>query len=145
MVRTIRTGDLIGQIRLTPDNSVLASQIDAPSLFSKKACIKKWSLAAEGLTKQFCDRGRNVRFALGASPASDYIVGFAASQIHKDLEGHVYAVSGRVDVWDMRSGNLIAYSGEVPRLLSYIQISPDGHWLLADRTLLQIGTNTQVE
>jgi len=142
MVRAIRTIGLIGQITLMPSDTVLVSRIDSPSFFSKKACFEKWSIATGVLTERFCDQGRNAGGALAVSTISDLVSGFA-SHIHKDFEGQVYAVSGRVDVWDMKSGNLLAYSEEIPRLVSYIQVSPDGHWLLADQTLLEIESNTK--
>lgn len=140
MVRSIRTDGLVGQLSLLPDESILASRIDTPGLFSKKTCIEKWSLSAATLDGEFCDPGRNVSVALAASLASGRIVGFA-SQMHKSIEGHVYAASGRVDVWDMKSGSLIASSSEIPRLVSSLQVSSNGEWVMADQTLLQLSTD----
>lgn len=137
MVKSIRTDGLIGQIMLLPGENVLASRVDTPGLFSKKACIERWNLDSGSLDSQFCDQGRNVSVALAASVAADRVVGFA-SQIHKSIEGQVYAASGRVDVWDMKSRKLIASSEEIPRLVSNLQISSNGEWVMADQVLLQL-------
>lgn len=139
IVKSIRTDGLIGQIMLLPGENVLASRIDTPGLFSKKACIERWSLDSGSLGSQFCDQGRNVSVALGASVAAGRVVGFA-SQIRKSIEGQVYAASGRVDVWDMKSGNIVASSDEIPRLVSCLQVSPNGEWVMADQTLFQLST-----
>jgi hypothetical protein len=139
MMTSVRTNGLVGQIMLLSGNNVLAASIDTPGLFSKKACIEKWSLSSGKLDGQFCDEGRNVSAALSAAPSADRVVGFA-SQIHKSIEGQVYAASGRVDVWDMRSGNLVASSDEIPHFVSSVQISANGEWVLADQVLLQLST-----
>jgi hypothetical protein len=139
MVKSIRTDGLMGQIMLLPGENTLASRIDTPGLFSKKACIERWNLDRGSLGSQFCDPGRNVSVALAASLAAGRVVGFA-SQIHKSIEGQVYAVSGRVDVWDMKSGNIVASSDEIARLVSHLQISPNGEWVMADQTLFQLTT-----
>jgi hypothetical protein len=70
---------------------------------------------------------------------AERVVGFA-SQIHKSIEGHVYAASGRVDVWNTKSGSLIASSDEIPHFVSSVQISANGEWVLADQVLLQLST-----
>ena len=137
MVKSIRTDGMIGQIEVLPGGDVVVSRIDAPGLFSKKACIERWSFNTGKLVSQFCDQGRNVSVALAVSLASSRVVGFA-SQMHKSIEGQVYAASGRVDVWDMRSGNLISSSEEIPRLVSYLQISANGEWVMADQALFQL-------
>jgi len=138
LVESIHTDGLVDQIVLLPDESVLASRADAPSIFSKKACIEKWNFGSGKLTGQFCDQGRNVVFDLGVSLASARIVG-CAYHLRKDLEGHVNIISGRVDVWDMNSGDLVARSEEMPRrLLGDIQISADGSWVMVGQTLLQL-------
>lgn len=137
MVKSIRTDGLMGQIMLLPGENVLASRIDTPGLFSRKTCIERWNLDSGSLSSQFCDQGRNVSVALSASVAADRVVGFA-SQIHKSIEGQVYAASGRVDVWDMKSGKLIASSEEIPRLVSNLQISANGEWVMAGQVLLQL-------
>jgi WD40 repeat protein len=139
MVKSIRTDGLIGQIMLLPGENVLASRIDTPGLFSKKACIERWNLDSGSLGSQFCDQDRNVSVALGASVAAGRVVGFA-SQIRKSIEGQVYAVSGRVDVWDMKSGNIVASSDEIPRLVSYLQISANGEWVIGDQMLFRLRT-----
>jgi len=125
---------------LLPNESVLASRTDPPGIFSKKACIEKWNFGSGKLTGQFCDQGRNVVFDLGVSLASARIVG-CAYHLRKDLEGHVNVVSGRVDVWDMNSGDFVARSEEMPRrLLGPIQISPDGSWVMVGQILFQLST-----
>jgi hypothetical protein len=139
MVNSIRTDGLIGQIMLLPGEDILAASIGTPGLFSKKTCIEKWSLGAGTLDSRFCDQGRTVSVALAASPATGRVVGFA-SQIRKSIEGLVYAASGRVDVWDMKSGSLIASSADVPRPISSLQVSSNGEWMMADQILLQLST-----
>jgi WD40 repeat protein len=139
ILKSIRTDGLVGQIVLLPGENILASRIDTPGLFSKKACIERWSFSTGTLGSRFCDQGRNVSVALAASPATDRVVGFA-SQMHKSIEGQVYAASGKVDVWDMKSGNIVASSDEIPRLVSHLQISPNGEWVMADQMLFQLGT-----
>jgi hypothetical protein len=139
MVKSVRTSRLVGQVVLLADNNVLAAPIDAPGLFSKKLCIERWSLNSAGLEGQFCDQGRNVFGPLSAAPAAGRVVGFA-SRPRKDLEGYVYAAPGRVDVWDIASGDLIASSDEFPSFVPSIRISADGEWILADQVLLQLST-----
>jgi len=136
MVKSIQTDDWLGQIMILPGENILASRIDTPGLFSKKTCIEEWSFNTGTLGSQFCDKGRNVSVALAVSLVAGRVVGFAA-QIHKSFEGNVYAASGRVDVWDMKSGKLIASSDEIPRLGSYIQISASGEWVMTDQALFQ--------
>jgi hypothetical protein len=137
LIRAIRTDGLVGQIALMPGDSVLASRIDTPNLFSKKLCIEKWNLATGILTSRFCDQGRQV-ILLGVSQSTDLLAGFAC-RIHKDLEGNIFSVPGRIDVWDMKMGVLVAQSEEVPRLVfADIQISPDGSWLSANQMLFRI-------
>ncbi len=144
MVKAIRTDGLIGQIALMPEDSIIASRIDTPGLFSKKLCIEKWNLGAATLTKSFCDGGRNV-IVLGRSAAANLVAGFAC-KIRKNIEGNIYSVPGRIDVWDMKSGTLIAFSEEFPHLASaQIQISPNGSWFAANQMLFQIGVNTEVQ
>jgi len=140
MVKSIRTDGLVGQVMLLSGENVLASRIDTPGLFSKKTCIEKWSFGSGSLDSQFCDKGRTVSVALAASAAAGRVVGFA-SQMHKSIEGQVYAATGRVDVWDIKSGNLIASSAELPRFVSTLQMSASGEWVVADQTLLHLGTN----
>jgi len=137
MVKSIRTDGLVGSISLIHDENVLASRIDTPGLFSKRACIERWSLDAGTLGGQFCDQGLDVNVALAVSLAADRVVG-SASQIHKSIEGQVYAASGRVDVWDMKSGDLVASSSEMPRFISWIQVSADGEWVMADQSLFRL-------
>jgi hypothetical protein len=137
MVKSARTDGLVGQIILLSGETILASRIDTPGLFSRKTCIEKWSLGAGTLDSQFCDRGRTVSVALAASLAAGRVVGFA-SQIHKSIEGQAYAASGRVDVWDMKSGSLVASSAEIPRFVSSLQISANGNWVMADQMLMQL-------
>jgi hypothetical protein len=137
MVKSIRTNGFIGQIALLPGENLLASRIDTPGRFSKKACIEKWGLDTGRLDGQFCDQHRNVNSALSASVVTGRIAGFA-SQLHQSIEGQVYAASGRVDVWDMKSGNLLASSDEISRFVSSTQVSANGEWVLADQTLLHL-------
>jgi hypothetical protein len=138
LIAAVRTDGLAGQIAVAPGGIVFASRIDTPSLFSKKVCIEKWNLGTGVLMDRFCDQGRHV-ILLGVSQTSNLLAGFGC-YIKKDLERNVYSVPGRIDVWDMKSGDLIAYSGEIPRLASAdIQISHNGSWLLANQTLFQIG------
>ena len=139
MVKSIRTDGLVGQVMLLPSGNILAARIDTPGLFSKKACIEDWSFSTGNLGNRFCDRGRNVSVALAVSLTANRVVGFA-SQMHKSIEGQVYAASGRVDLWDMKSGKIIASSDEIPRLVSHLQISPNGEWVMADQTLFQTST-----
>jgi hypothetical protein len=139
MVKSIRTDGLAGQLVLLPDETILVSRIDTPGLFSKKTCIEKWSFVAGTLDSQFCDPGRNVSVVLGASLAADRVVGFA-SHFHKSIEGQVYAVSGRIDVWDVKTGSLIASSAEIPRLVSSLQVSSNGEWVIADEMVFQLST-----
>ena len=144
MVKALRTDGLIGQIAFMPDDSVIASRIDTPGLFSKKLCIEKWNIGAAALTKSFCDDGRHV-IALGTSADANLLAGFAC-KIHRNIEGNIYSVPGRIDVWDMKSGTLIAFSEELPHLASAeIQISPNGSWLSANQMLWQIGANTEAQ
>jgi hypothetical protein len=141
LLAAIRTDGLAGQIAVGPGGIVFASRIDTPSLFSKKACIEKWNFGKGVIIDRFCDQGRHV-ILLGVSQTSNLLAGFGC-YIKKDLEGNVYSIPGRIDVWDMKSGALIAYSGEIPRLASAdIQISQNGSWLLANQTLFRIGIAT---
>lgn len=139
MIKSIRTDGLVGQTMLLSGENILASRIDTPGLFSKKTCIEKWSFSSGTLDSQFCDQGRTVSAALAASVTAGRVVGFA-SQIHKSIEGQVYAASGRVDVWDIKSGSLIASSADVPHFVSSLQVSSSGEWVMADQMLLQIST-----
>ena len=139
MLTAVRTNGPVGQVIVLSDNSVLAASIDTPGLFSKKACAEKWNLSSGKLDEQFCTEGRDVSAALSASPSVGRVVGFS-SQIHKSLERLVYAASGRINVWDMSSGNLVASSDEIPNLVSSLQMSADGEWVLADQVLLQLST-----
>ncbi len=139
MVKSIRTDGLVGQIMLLSGETILASRIDTPSLFSKKTCIEKWSFGSETLNSQFCDQRRNVSVALGASLATGRLVGFA-SQLHKSIEGQVYAASGSIDAWDIKTGSLIASSAEIPKLVSSVQVSSNGEWIMADQMLMQLTT-----
>lgn len=119
------------------DEKVLATSIDAPGLFSKKACIEKWNLKSARFEEQFCDQGRSVIGSLSAAPARGYVVGFACRP-RKDIEGQVYAAPGRVDVFDMTSGALVASSDEVPDFVSSLRISPNGEWVIADQVLMRM-------
>jgi WD40 repeat protein len=139
MVKSIRTDGLVGQVALLPSDNVLAARIDTPGLFSKKACLEGWHFSTGALGNRFCDQGRNVSVALAVSLTASRVAGFA-SQMHKSIEGQVYAASGIVDVWDMKSGNIVASSDEIPRLVSHLQISPNGEWVMADQMLFQLGT-----
>ena len=136
--KSIRTEGLIGPILLLPGENLIASRIDTPGLLSKKACIEEWSFNTGALGKRFCDPGRNASVVLGASLPANRVVG-VASYMRKSIEGEVYAVSGRVDVWDLRSGDLIASSFEIPRLISFLQVSRNGEWIMAGQTLFHLG------
>jgi len=139
MVKSIRTDGLVGQIMLLSGETILASRIDTPGLFSKKTCIEQWSFGAGTLDSQFCDQGRTVSVALGASLATGRVVGFA-SQLHKSIEGQVDVASGRIDAWNVKTGSLIASSAEIPKLVSSVQVSSDGQWIMADQMLMQLIT-----
>lgn len=118
---------------------MLASRIDAPSVFSKTTCSEKWSFATRSVTARFCDQGRHI-IDLGASAASGLIAGFAC-QIHRDVEGNVFSIPGRVDLWDSKSGALVAYSEEFPKGISVyqdFQFSADGSWLLAGQMVFRV-------
>lgn len=143
LIEAIRTDGLVGQMALIPDDGVITSRIDTPGLFSKALCIEKWNLSTKALTTNFCDPGRHILF-LGTSSAAGLVAGFAC-KIHKDMEGNIYSLPGRVDVWDIKSGALIAFSEEFPKAFSDIQISPNGSWLSANGMLFQIGTNAQLQ
>jgi hypothetical protein len=141
LIKAIRTDGLIGQLVLVPGNNVLASRIDTPSLFSKKACIEEWNIDTGTLSNRFCDERWNVQIALGISAPSNLAAGFAC-KAHKDLEGNVYSVEGKIDVWNIKSGTLVASSEEIPklRLISAdLQISADGSWFLANQALWRVG------
>jgi hypothetical protein len=139
LIEAVRTDGLVGQMALILDDGVIMSRIDTPGLFSKALCIEKWNLSTKALTTDFCDPGRHVLF-LGTSSAAGRVAGFAC-KIHKNIEGNVYSLPGRIDVWDMKSGALIAFSEEFPNAFSDIQISPNGSWLSANQMLWQIGVN----
>jgi hypothetical protein len=139
MVKSLRTDGLIGQIMLLPGGTVLGARIDTPGLFSKKSCIERWSISSGTLDGQFCDPERTVSAALAASSVAGRVVGFG-SQIRKSIEWQVYSATGRVDVWDMKSGNLIASSAEIPHFVPFLQISANGEWIMTDQMLMQLST-----
>jgi len=143
LIEAVRTDGLVGQMALIPDDGVIASRIDTPGLFSKTLCIEKWNLPTKALTTNFCDAGRHVLF-LGTSSAAGLVAGFAC-KIRKNIEGNVYSLPGRIDVWDIKSGALVAFSEEFPKAFSDIQISPNGSWLSANQMLWQIGVNAGVQ
>jgi WD40 repeat protein len=143
LIEAVRTDGLVGQMALKPDDGVIASRIDTPGLFSKTLCIEKWSLSTKALTTNFCDAGRHVLF-LGTSSAAGLVAGFAC-KIHKNIEGNVYSLPGRIDVWDIKSGALIAFSEEFPKAFSDIQISPNGSWVSANQMLWQVGGNADAQ
>jgi hypothetical protein len=137
MVRSIRTDGFVGQIVLVPGENIFTSRIDTPGMFSKKTCIDKWNFSARTDDSHFCDQGRTVSVALAVSPAAGRVVGFA-SQMHKSIEGQAYVASGRVDVWDTESGNLIASSVDIPTFVASLQVSSNGEWVMADQMLLRL-------
>jgi hypothetical protein len=137
--KSIRTDGIVGSIVLMPGGTLLAARIDTPSFFSKKACIEKWNLNTGDLDGRFCDKERNVSGVIAASPASGRVAGIA-SQTDRSLEGQVYAVSGRINLWDWKSGSLIASSDEISHLVSTVQISPYGEWVIVDQELLHLST-----
>jgi hypothetical protein len=137
LLKSIRTDGLVGKVILLPGEEVLASRIDTSGLFSRKTCIEKWNLNTGALNHRFCDKTGNVSVALAASAGKDRVAGFAA-RMHKDIEGIVYAASGRVDVWNADSGDLIASSGDFPRLISSLQMAPNGQFVMANGALMQI-------
>jgi hypothetical protein len=136
VIKSVRTDGLVGQVVLLPKDEVLLARIDTPGLFSKKACLERWNLNTGTLEKQFCDEGRNVSVALTATFSADRVVGFG-SEIHKSIEGHVYSAVGRVDVWDLKSGVLVA-SSEDMHFVSRLQISANGEWVFAEQVLLRL-------
>jgi WD40 repeat protein len=137
LVKSIRTDGFVGQIVLIPGENIFTSRIDTPGIFSKKTCIDKWDFNTGTANGHFCDQGRTVNVALAVSPAAGRVVGFA-SQMHKDIEGYVYAAPGRVDMWDTTSGNLIASSSEISEFVSTLQLSSDGQWVMAGQMLLRL-------
>ena len=139
MVKSLRTDGLIGQLMLLPGGTVLGARIDTPGLFSKKTCIERWDIDSGTQHGQFCDPERTVSVAMAASPVAGRVVGFGP-QIRKSIEGQVYSATGRVDVWDMKSGNLIASSAEMPRFVPSLQMSANGEWVMADQMLMQLST-----
>jgi hypothetical protein len=140
IVKSVRTSGPIGQVVLLVDNKALATTIDPPGLFPKRACMEKWNLNSESLEGQFCDQGRNVIGPLSSAPDADQVAGFA-SRPHKDIEGHVYGAPGRVDLWNITSGTLLATSDEFPSFIRLLRVSANGEWLLADQTLLRTIVN----
>jgi len=136
-VKSIRTDGLIGQVMLLPGENVLASRIDTPGFFSKKTCIEKWNLNTGTLDNRFCHQGRNVIVSLAASLAAGRVAGFAA-ETHKSIEGQVYAVSGKIDVWDIKSESLIATSEDISQPVSSLQMSSNGEWIMADQMLFKL-------
>ncbi len=137
MVKSLRTDGLIGQLMLLPGGTVLAARIDTPGLFTKKkTCIERWNISSGTQGGRFCDPERTASAVLAASPTASRVGGFG-SQIRKSTEGQVYSATGRVDVWDMQSGNLIA-SVELPRFVPYLQMSANGEWIMADQMLMQL-------
>jgi hypothetical protein len=137
LLKSMRTDELVGQVALLPNSEVLAARIDTPGLFAKTACLERWNLNSGSLENQFCDEGRNVSAVLSVTLAADRVVGFG-SKMHKSIEGQIYSASGRVDVWDLKSGVLVASSDEMPHFVSSVLISNNGEWLLADQELLQL-------
>lgn len=137
IVKSIQTASFIGKISFISNEALLMSRIDTPGLFSKKVCLEKWLLNTGKLGGLFCDDRRNVNLTHAVSLTANRVVGFA-SQIHRSIEGQVYAGSGKVDVWDMKSGDMIASSSDMPYLVSYIKVSSNGEWIMANQTLLHI-------
>ncbi len=135
MMKSIRTNGVIGPIELLGDNTVLAARIIAPGLFAKKACIEKWNMNSGNLEAQFCDQGRQVFGPLAAAPAVGRVVGIGF-RISRDIEGGVSAEKGRVNVWDVTSGKILASTADFP-LAPSVRISPNGEWILADQALLR--------
>lgn len=139
LVKSMRTDGLVGQVALLPNSGVLTARIDTPGLFSKRACLERWNLNTGTLEDRFCDEGRDVSAVLSVTPAANRVVGFG-SKMHKSIEGQIYSASGRVDVWDLKSGVLLTSSDEMPHFVSSVQISSNGEWVLADQELLQVIT-----
>ena len=129
----IRTGALIGQIKVLPDQTVLTARLDAPSMFGKKACLEIWSFATGKLTQTYCDANLNVEVTFATAKTNSIVVGFAA-QVHKDFEGHIEKVNGRIIVWNA-PGNIVSESQEFPNLVRDIVVSPDSNWIFAAQTL----------
>jgi hypothetical protein len=138
MVKSIRTRGLIGQIALMPDKSVLAARIDVPGLFSLHPCIEKWKFESVELAGHYCDPGHSVTTALDASVAANRVVSFSA-HIEKDEDGHYLAERGRVGLWNLQTGKLLATLGTF-RQYTPVKISPNGRWILAGTILLQVST-----
>ncbi len=141
LIAGIPTKNLLGQIALVGPEGVLTSRIDTPSVFTKTTCMDEWDLSKGSLAKQFCDRGRHV-IGLGASATASVAASWAG-QIHRDLEGNVYALPGRLDVWDVKSGALIAFSADFPKAPSDVIISPNGSWLSDGEALFEIQTSVK--
>jgi WD40 repeat protein len=136
-LKSVRTDGLVGEVALLPNSRALTAQISSPGLFSKKACLERWNLNTGTLEGQFCDEGRNVIAAFDVTLSANLVVGFG-SKLSRSFEGQIYSASGRVDVWDLKSGALVASSNEMPHFVSSLQISSSGEWLLADQELLQL-------
>lgn len=139
LISAIRTNVPIGPIALLSEDTVLASRIDAPSIFRKTTCSEEWSFATRSVMARFCDQGRHI-INLGASTNTGLVAGFAC-QIHRDLEGNVFSIPGRVDVWDSKSGALITYSDEFRNGISIyqnLQFSADGSLLLAGHMVFRL-------
>jgi len=141
VLKSLHTDGLVGQIVLLPKDEILAARIDTPGLFSKKACLERWNINTGTLENQFCDESRNVSAALSATVSADRVAGFGSEQ-HKSIEGHVYSAAGRVDVWDLKSGALLASSKDMHHLISSLQISANGEWVFAEQVLLQLNART---
>jgi hypothetical protein len=134
MVKSIRAKGLIGQIAFMPGGDILATRIDGPGFFSKAMCIEEWNLESGTEVKQFCDHGRNVALALDASPAAQRVAGFGAHG-YREMGGIINTAHGRVDLWDLQSGELLASIGEFSQYVS-LKISPNGQWMIAGPILL---------
>ena len=102
-------------------------------MFGKKACLEIWSFATGKLTQTYCDANLNVEVTFATAKTNSIVVGFAA-QVHKDFEGHIEKVNGRIIVWNA-PGNIVSESQEFPNLVRDIVVSPDSNWIFAAQTL----------
>lgn len=136
-VRSFKTSDPVGRLALTSANTLFTTRLTVPGVFSRKACIERWDLKTVDVDGQFCDKGHNVFLPIAAAPGPGLLAGFASS-VHRDMEGDVYSGSGWIDVWDIRSNALLASSTEIHPFVSFIRISANGEWVIADQNLFHL-------
>ncbi len=120
-----------------PNGDFIAARIDPPRAFSHAECLEEWRPDTASLRRRYCDGQRNVIGQLSVSETAGRVIGLA-SQIRKTSEGGVDQLASRIDLWDLKSGILLALSSELGRFISGLEISPNGEWILSDGMLLQV-------